>query len=89
MNKSVLRKEKIQNDRFVVRHASIANIISQTYEILFPPEEAPTPTHLEKIRKALLGPETNVPISEIEAFVNEVTRIAEELVKKYNGGKEK
>lgn len=74
---------RIKSERYAKRHASIANLISQTYDILFPPEDDPVVTPEERLLQAIFGRENNVPMAEVLAFVDTVTNMAETLVRKY------
>ena len=75
---------RIKSERSAKRHASIANLISQTYDILFPPEDDPVDTPEEQLLQAIFGRENNVPMAEVVAFVDTVTNMAETLVRKYH-----
>lgn len=75
---------RIKSERYAKRHASIANLISQTYDILFPPEDDPVVTPEERLLQAIFGRENNVPMAEVVAFVDTVTNMAETLVRKYH-----
>ena len=75
---------RIKSERYAKRHASIANLISQTHDILFPPEDDPVVTPEEQLLQAIFGRENNVPMAEEMAFVDTVTNMAETLVRKYH-----
>lgn len=74
----------VQGARISDRDFSIANLISQTYDILFPPEDDPVVTPEERLLQAIFGRENNVPMAEVVAFVDTVTNMAETLVRKYH-----
>lgn len=74
----------VQGARISDRDFSIANLISQTYDILFPPEDDPVVTPEERLLQAIFGRENNVPMAEEVAFVDTVTNMAETLVRKYH-----
>lgn len=60
------------------------NLIPQTYEILFPPENQTFEEYKKRLEQADPKCNDNVPLEEIETFVNDVIKMAEQLVRKYN-----
>ena len=74
----------VQGARVRDRDSSIANLIPQTYEILFPPENQTFEEYKKRLEQADPKCNDNVPLDEIETFVNDVIKMAEQLVRKYN-----
>lgn len=74
----------VQGARIRDRDSSIANLIPQTYEILFPPENQTFEEYKKRLEQADPKCNDNVPLDEIETFVNDVIKMAEQLVRKYN-----
>lgn len=74
----------VQGARIRDRDFSIANLIPQTYEILFPPENQTFEEYKKRLEQADPKCNDNVPLEEIETFVNDVIKMAEHLVRKYN-----
>lgn len=74
----------VQGARIRDRDSSIANLIPQTYEILFPPENQTFEEYKKRLEQADPKCNDNVPLEEIETFVSAVIKMAEQLVRKYN-----
>ena len=74
----------VQGARIRDRDSSIANLIPQTYGILFPPENQTFEEYKKRLEQADPKCNDNVPLDEIETFVNDVIKMAEQLVRKYN-----
>lgn len=74
----------VQGARIRDRDSSIVNLIPQTYEILFPPENQTFEEYKKRLEQADPKCNDNVPLEEIETFVNDVIKMAEQLVRKYN-----
>ena len=74
----------VQGARIRDRDSSIMNLIPQTYEILFPPENQTFEEYKKRLEHADPKCNDNVPLEEIETFVNDVIKMAEQLVRKYN-----
>ena len=74
----------VQGARIRDRDSSIVNLIPQTYEILFPPENQTFEEYKKRLEQADPKCNDNVPLEEIETFVSAVIKMAEQLVRKYN-----
>ena len=86
-NRSRYRKKKIENlkiHRIMKRENSVLDLLDQTFDILFPPEERPDISPETRLLNAIFGRKTNVPYDVAEEFVRRVTEEAERLVKEYN-----
>lgn len=86
-NRRRYRKKKIENiqrHRIMKRENSVLDLLDQTFDILFPPEERPDISPEMRLLNAIFGRKTNVPYDVAEEFVRRVTEDAERLVKEYN-----
>lgn len=86
-NRRQRRKKKIENiqiHRIMKRENSVRDLLDQTFDILFPPEERPDMPPETRLLNAIFGRKTNVPYDAAEEFVRRVTEDAERLVKEYN-----
>lgn len=86
-NKSRYRKKKIENlkiHRIMKRENSVLDLLDQTFDILFPPEERSDTQPEMRLLNSVCGSRANIPSDLANEFVNRVTEEAERLVKEYN-----
>lgn len=86
-NKSRYRKKKIENlkiHRIMKRGNSVLDLLDQTFDILFPPEERSDTQPEMRLLNSVCGSRANIPSDLANEFVNRVTEEAERLVREYN-----
>ena len=86
-NRSRYRKKKIENlkiHRIMKRENSVLDLLDQTFDILFPPEERSDTQPEMRLLNSVCGSRANIPSDLANEFVNRVTEEAERLVKEYN-----
>lgn len=86
-NRSRYRKKKIENlkiHRIMKRKNSVLDLLDQTFDILFPPEERSDTQPEMRLLNSVCGSRANIPSDLANEFVNRVTEEAERLVKEYN-----
>ena len=85
--KRLYRKKKIENlkaHRILKRESAVLDLLDQTFDILFPPEDHPHIPPETKLLNAVFGRRANVPDEVAEEFVRRVICDAERLVREYN-----
>lgn len=85
--KRFYRKKKIENlktHRILKRESAVLDLLEQTFDILFPPEDHPHILPETKLLNAIFGRRANVPADVAEEFVRRVICDAERLVREYN-----
>ena len=85
--KRFYRKKKIENmktRRILKRESAVIDLLDQTFDILFPPEDQPHIPPETKLLNAIFGRRANVPPEVAREFVNRVICDAEQLVREYN-----
>ena len=85
--KRLYRKKKIENlktHRILKRESTALDLLDQTFDILFPPEDQPHIPPETKLLNAIFGRRANVPPEVAREFVNRVICDAERLVREYN-----
>lgn len=85
--KRFYRKKKIENlktHRILKRESAVLDLLEQTFDILFPPEDHPHIPPETKLLNAIFGRRANVPADVAEEFVRRVICDAEQLVREYN-----
>lgn len=85
--KRLYRKKKIENiktRRILKRESTTLDLLDQTFDILFPPEDQPHIPPETKLLNAIFGRRANVPPEVAREFVNRVICDAEQLVREYN-----
>lgn len=66
------------------RENSVLDLLDQTFDILFPPEERSDTQPEMRLLNSVCGSRANIPSDLANEFVNRVTEEAERLVKEYN-----
>ena len=76
--------EKLKTHRVMKRERSVLDLLDQTFDILFPPEDQPHIPPETKLLNAVFGRWANVPSDVAREFVHRVICDAERLVIEYN-----
>lgn len=85
------RKKKIENlkaHRILKRESAVIDLLDQTFDILFPPEDNPHIPPETKLLNAIFGRRANVPFEVAREFVSRVICDAERLVREYNSSED-
>lgn len=85
--KRLYRKKKIENlkaHRILKRESTTLDLLDQTFDILFPPEDCANAPLEIRLLNAVYGRRANVPADVAEEFVRRVICDAERLVREYN-----
>lgn len=80
--------EEIKTNRVAKRERSVLDLLDQTFDILFPPEDQPHIQPETKLLNAVFGRWANVPSEVAREFVNRVICDAEQLVREYNSSED-
>ena len=85
--KRLYRKKKIENlraRRILKRESAVIDLLDQTFDILFPPEDSANVPLETRLLNAVFGRRANIPAVVTEEFVRRVICDAERLVREYN-----